>query len=343
MKQIKSRTFLGALLLCAWWIPAQAQTLYRLTRILGDPPTRTALSATDLNDQGQVVGSAFVQGVPHAFTWRDGMATNLEPLIDPASTYTDALGINNHADIIGNYLDSQTSMFTGFLLQRGEVMTRIDGLPEAVGTNLADINRNRQIVGASSTADGEMHAFVWEAGTVTELRPFRRDAHANPLRINDRGAVIGVSGDTRGVIWRNGRPRDLGLPNCRPIDINNHNQVVGTWRDETGDHIFLWHRGEVTELPLLDSDAFFGEPRNINNLGEIVGTTFYSGGREVATSWEQGVAVDLNERIAADDPLQPFVTVETAVVINDRSQILVSGHDSRTPNQFNLYLLTPVL
>src|SRR5262245_16136021 len=117
--QIKSRTLPAALLLCAFWITAQAQTLYRLTRILGDPPTRTALLPADLNDEGQVIGSAFVQGVPHAFTWRDGVATNLEPLIDPGSTQTDAAGVNNRGDIVGNFLDSQTGVYGGFLLRRG--------------------------------------------------------------------------------------------------------------------------------------------------------------------------------------------------------------------------------
>ena len=90
------------------------------------------------------------------------------------------------------------------------------------------------------------------------------------------------------------------------------------------------------------ADLLFAEPRGINNIGEIVGTTFFSDSI-IATLWVEGVAVDVNQRIAADDPLRSFVTLETAELINERSEIVATGRDSRTPNRINVYFLTPVL
>lgn len=346
MTQFKSRTLLAAALLCLFYIPAHAQTLYRLTRILADPPTATVLVAGDLNDLGEVVATAHIAGARHAFKWRDGTTTDLMPLIDPSSTFANPLGTNNRSDVIGDYLDSQSGLFSGFLLRRGEVMRRIDGWPGAMSTSLSDINDRRQIVGISYDAEDHSHAFVWERGVLTALRPLRGDTSAFAWRMNDRGVVLGISiGEDfqpRAVIWRNGRVRNLGIPNSRASDINNHGQVVGSATDENGERVYLWHRGQVTYLPALGEDALFAEPRKINNLGEIVGTTFYLD-HIIATFWDQGVPVDLNERIVADDPLQPFVSLETAELINDLRQIVATGRDSRAPDQINLYFLTPIL
>jgi uncharacterized membrane protein len=176
--------------------------------------------------------------------------------------------------------------------------------------------------------------------------PLAGHTFANPLRINNRGVVAGISsGDSgaRAVIWRNGRVRNLGIPNSGVGAINDLAQVVGLANASDGSiRVYLWNRGQVTYLPLLAGDPLFGEARHINNLGVIVGRTFYSE-HTTATLWEDGAAVDLNERITGDDPSQPFVTLEGAVLINERNQIVAFGNDSRTATQFNLYLLTPAL
>lgn len=344
MTQRKSRILLAAALLCVFCLPAHAQTLYRLTRILVDSPTGHLVEAHDLNDEGQVVGVVSRSGIPHAFAWRDGVSTDLEPLIDPSSTRTNALGTNKRADIVGDYLDSQTGTFAGFLLRRGEVMQRIDGWPGATHTTISDINDRRQAVGESYDAEGLSYAFIWKRGELVQLQPLAGDTFANPLQINNRGVVAGISsGDsgTRAVIWKNGHVRKLGIRISGVSAINDLAQVVGHANARDGSiRVYLWDRGQVTYLPLLAGDPLFGGASDINNLGVIVGRTFYAE-HTTATLWEGGVAVDLNERIAAYDPSQPFVTLEGAVLINERNQIVAFGNDSRTTTQFNLYLLTP--
>src|SRR5688572_11637524 len=214
MPQISLRNLLVTVLLGIWCIPAHAQTFYRLARIIADPPSAASLIAWDLNDRGQVVGRGGSDGAPNAFAWRDGVATNLQPLIDPDSVFTDATGTNNHSDAVGNFVDSQSGLFTGFLLRRGERVIRIEGLPSAASTFVSDINNRRQVIGVSYDATDHMYAFLWERGNITPLPPLQGDTSAVPNRINDRDVVVGVSGE-RAVIWRNGRVRDLGLPGSR--------------------------------------------------------------------------------------------------------------------------------
>ena len=66
----------------------------------------------------------------------------------------------------------------------------------------------------------------------------------------------------------------------------------------------------------------------INATAQVVGDKFfYSGG-----------IIDLNALVSATDPLKPFVTLSSAVGINDNLLIAVNGLDSRT-HQPHAYLV----
>ena len=56
-----------------------------------------------INDSGHIVGSSG-SGWDIPFVWKDGVMTDLNTLIDPASGWTlkNATGINNNGWIIGN-------------------------------------------------------------------------------------------------------------------------------------------------------------------------------------------------------------------------------------------------
>ena len=57
--------------------------------------------------------------------------------------------------------------------------------------------------------------------------------------------------------------------------------------------------------------------------------------------WDGTTMLDLNALIDPADPLQPFVTLDAGVEVNDLGQILALGFDSR----FGLrtYLLSPIV
>ena len=52
--------------------------------------------------------------------------------------------------------------------------------------------------------------------------------------------------------------------------------------------------------------------------------------------------LDLNALIDPADPLQPFVTLDSGVDINDLGQILANGFDSRT-GESHAYLVSPIV
>jgi hypothetical protein len=79
---------------------------------------------------------------------------------------------------------------------------------------------------------------------------------------------------------------------------------------------------------------------SINNASEIVGTASLSTAPR-ATVWSDGQVSDLNDLILASDPLQSFVTLEEAPLINDRGVIVATGRDARFPQELRTYVLTP--
>ena len=75
------------------------------------------------------------------------------------------------------------------------------------------INDSGQVVGESSTASGETHAFLWEGGVMTDLGTLGGEVVV-AYGINDSGQVVGesstASGERHAFLWENGVMTDLG-------------------------------------------------------------------------------------------------------------------------------------
>jgi probable HAF family extracellular repeat protein len=352
MKQRCLSSVTLGLLLCATSIAISAEIRYRITPVIGDPPT-VSLGPQRMNNKGELVGSS--QAGP--FLWHHGETVNLGAFFDPSLQAISAEGINNRSDVIGFYVSE--GAFRGFLLRRDEVIG-VEALAGEAHVFLQDLNNRGQIIGTTEDASFQSRAFVWQRGEVMLLDPLPGGSRAGARRINDRGVVVGGSESadgSRAVIWRQGEVINLGvLPGAlgsAGLDINNRGQVVGILQfpvdeGEPGDvRVFLWERGVMSELPSL-TGALESTPFSINNAGDIVGRSEFRDpspdgpvGRVVATMWDNGVAVALDDLIRSDDPLRPFVTLVLALVINDPGQILVLGFDSRTPSFLRPYLLSP--
>jgi probable HAF family extracellular repeat protein len=165
-------------------------------------------------------------------------------------------------------------------------------------TEAMSINDRTQVVGFSFV-EGTPRAFLWtERSGMTELPrlPGKQSAFAHA--INNRGDVVGWSGnstdadeqdaigemrcplgDYQAVLWsKSGDARPLGTlggPASSAYNINERGQVVG-WSYTTSGacHAFLWtEKGGMVDLGTLPDSEDWSWALGINNSGQIVGMT----------------------------------------------------------------------
>jgi probable HAF family extracellular repeat protein len=281
-----------------------------MKRIYGGLGGRDAWVA-GVNDHGQFVGSATLplNKGEHAFAWmNDG-----KPMIDLGTfggSYSSAFGITATGLVAGN----------------------------------ADVS-----------SDGTPHAFVWknDGASIRDLGTLGGD-FSYATGVNASGQIVGGSNTTSGgkphaFLWRNdGTPmRDLGTLNgdySYALAVNALGQVAGQANPRPGvnaTHAFVWMNDGK---PMRDIGSIGGEstsPHSINFSGQVVGEGNPPGNTTVHVFlWRHdGTKMqDVNDLIDPMDPLQPYVTLTQAPLINDHGNILAYGEDRRT-GQYSAYLL----
>jgi probable HAF family extracellular repeat protein len=220
-------------------------------------------TATDINNNDEVVGYGLMGAGTHAFLWRNGTVTDLGVL--PGGDNSFAQGINDRGDIVGWSATAPGNWGLRAVLWRNGAMVDL-GAPAGGQSLASDINDAGVIVGQN----GEV-AVRWRHGAARPL--MSQPAHAEA--VNNRGEIAGYHwgggsmGEPRGFVWQRGKITDLTAPSGGPLmvtGINIHAQVVGyMW---TG--AFVWQRGWMTVLPnLVVSSAAY----DVNDHGQIVGAS----------------------------------------------------------------------
>lgn len=171
------------------------------------PPYRSDKdgAATEINDQGQVVGISGKcdQAVGrftahHAVLWQDGRPFNLGSLGGVA--WNTPMAINEHGDVVG-FSDlpgdqSGNPNFHAFLWTKQHGMQDLGTLPGDALSEALGINDEGVIVGVSYGASfSTSRAFIWQNGTMTDLNSLIPPSsqlfllYAND--INDQGVIAG--------------------------------------------------------------------------------------------------------------------------------------------------------
>src|SRR5580765_2460647 len=105
--------------------------------------------------------------------------------------------------------DPQASIGTPFVQYQVVDLSTLGG----TSSFAADVNGRGQVVGASSTADGVNHAFLWQEGVMTDLGTLGGET-SEATEINESGQVVGRSLDAAGVrqafLWSEGGMQVLG-------------------------------------------------------------------------------------------------------------------------------------
>jgi len=321
--------------------------------------------ANGVNNKGWVVGDATLPGdlFRHAFVWRKGVMTDLGTLGGPNSL---AFYPSNERGEIAGFSDSSTTDplsedFCGFgtnltcvpfLWQHG-VMTL---LPTLGGNNgqAFDVNNRGQVVGVADNTTPEatcvdtpqmlfqFKPVIWQKDVIHELPTFPGDSDGFAAAINDRGQVVGQTGDCtnafHAVLWEHGTVSDLGTLGelqLGPQDINNQGQVVGVAFSATTLVAFLWENGVATNLGTLAPDVF-SLALGVNEKGQVVGDSCDESFACRAFLWQNGTMTELNDLV--NDPNAPFL--ENANSINSRGQIAGKTTVQGTPIA-DAFLATP--
>jgi uncharacterized membrane protein len=358
MKGPNRLSSIAALVLCAvsFAAAAQAPSSYRLTliwkRVIDPAHENHEFEVTDINDKGQVSGWRITDaGANGAFIWRAG-AFRIVPAPN-GGFFPQALGLNDWSELAGTYATFPPDRVHGFFWRNGR-LTEIAVIPGETDVEAVHLNNRRQVVVLSRHPELGAQYSIWQRGRVTPLEPVpERGVRAN--RINNRGAVVGEAVAAGAVstplLWQDGAAMLLDLPegatSASGRDINDHNNVLVNAVVSQRSAAYLWDEGLYTALPALsgrEEARSFG----LNNASVVVGTSSNeSESVGTATVWYGLEAADLNTLVRANDPLKPHVRLHSALLVNDRGEIVARGIDLRDFDEFgapadNHYLLTPI-
>ena len=164
------------------------------------------------------------------------------------------------------------------------------------GASAMGLNNGGQVVGSFPAAGGFSHAFLYSAGTMTDLGtlPARAVSFSVAYGINNNGQVVGSSrpgdGDDLAFLYTRGTMTALGvLPGgffSIAYGINDNGQIVGESSTPLGPHAFFYSDAVMTDLGTLPGGTG-SSAQAISNSGKIVGSSttasasapfLYSGG-----------------------------------------------------------------
>ena len=150
-------------------------------------PLRPRTVARDINDAGDIVGSANAGGVDlgHAVLWKNGTVLDLGTL--GTGSYSEAWGINNLGHVVGWSHTNGASFGVHAFLYTGQL---VDLTPTSDTGYATDINDAGEVTGYK-TALGGYHAFRWQAGNFVDLGVLPGFAHSFGWAINFAGRVAG--------------------------------------------------------------------------------------------------------------------------------------------------------
>jgi probable HAF family extracellular repeat protein len=320
-----------------------------------------------VNNDGWVVGWANLDGDKnyHAFLWVSGIKADLGTFGGPNSA---AFQVNSRGQVVGN-AESSIPDPTGedpcgngtklicspFLWEHGGMHP----LPTLGGLNGSanSINNRGHVAGWAENAlpdttcpvevtFAQSKPVLWTQDGIKELPIIDGDSYGSASAINNRGQVVGSSGDcTSGprhaLLWTNATVTDLGnlggLFN-QATAINNHGQVVGL-SNLPGDKFvlrgFVWQNGVMMNLGVFPGDVH-SLALGINDNGQIVGDSCDESFSCRAFLWQNGTMLDLNSLVHSPDA--PFL--ENGNSVNSRGQIAGKTTVQDTPIA-EAFLATP--
>jgi uncharacterized membrane protein len=356
MKNSKWSCLWTTMVLTALGASAHATDSYRLTVVGPSPidPDYRIIYANGMNDRAEIIGGLY--GTNTGILWRNGEIVELPSLNEDPSFWHEAFGLNDWSTLVGISLNPEGTQLRPAIFRDG-VVEDSGAFPEEQRVTLHDIN-NRGVMVGNRYVDpiGPGDPFIQRGDRIMELPALPNGSgYAVAGYINEWNVVAGSSDSGNGlraVMWLHGKIHELPSP---PNILRTESTGINDWGDvamyvaypNAGSRAAWWHNGQLTELPLLHTmgDNLSTGANGINNRRQIVGG--WSAGVngvsvQKAVLWEKGTAYALDDLIQSSDPLKAYVSLASALFINNRGEILAQGYDLRAPQNSALYLARPM-
>lgn len=145
-----------------------------------------------------------------------------------------------------------------------------------------DVNERGQVTGNSRTAQGQLVAFLWERGRMTNLGFLPGgNGFSRGYAVSNRGVVVGESDNNRprAFHWERGELSDVGtLPGGTTAvahDVNNADRVVGAASNGSTTRPFMAERGTapVDLGTLAGTSTSSGRAWAVNDRGDVAGVS----------------------------------------------------------------------
>lgn len=323
--------------------------VYRVT-VVGeaiDAPGGTVPYPLGLNLNGRVVGYTEDASGAAPLNWKDGV---YRPMSSPPLDWVFASAVNNLGRVVGaGYrLDTSGRIVEGHALKwTGGVAADLGSFGGHLSVATSINNFGDQIVGFSSLpGETQVRAFRYYSGALHTFNTLPGATQSYPYDISDNGYIVGAAvagGPARPFRFRNFGVEALSLPagvrTGAANAVNNIGAAVGTYEIDLATGSFaavLWRvSGQRVELGNLGGSTAYAAAHDINNLGQIVGTSLAPDGM-AAFLWQGGHLYDLRSLVS---PEFAGIRLISAGAINDSSLIAASALIDGRPVTV---LLTPV-
>jgi uncharacterized membrane protein len=259
---------------------------------------------TDINNEGQMIGNDFAGD--GFFVKNKHKVTEIRcpgDVSDNNSTTVSA--ISNVGQIVGSCSDGQRN--NAFVREKNGNIILLN-YPGSDGTIAFGINDVGHVVGQYwgflfGEALERFHGFLWKDGVYSTIdAPFPDAMHTALLGINNAGQIIGT--------YLHHRPESS--------DVNDYDSEVAFLYDN-GNFVLLEFPG--AQIPFCCGAQTF--PTDINNRGQIVGSTYDSEGKPQFFLLDDGKYFAITG--LPEDLIDPFdfsiVHGSGALGINDKSEI----------------------
>jgi len=258
-------------------LPPLTTTSYQFSYI--EIPGNLFLAPFMPTEQGSTAGFYIdSQGASYGFIWQDSKVT---PLNVPDGNNTGASGINDHGQVVGNFVDSSGNNHDFiYSIQHGTwtILPEVPGLPLLSNVTINDAGI---VVGSGFYGTTANVGFIWDGNSYSFFSVPGADETqglgTSPLGMNDRGQICGLHQDTQGAVHgfikdgSNYTTVDVpGADQTWCFGINNQGDVVGVYyvfAPDFQEHGYILSKGRFFTFPTPG----FGALTGINDQGMVAG------------------------------------------------------------------------